>query len=170
MLVPIDKIPKCLRINIDKFSITQLKYLSKLLQESCQHLGGVGIHACQLGIPYDIFTINTGILDKKRPIESDFYETFFNCEYRSDIKTLTRNSNPEGCLSIPHKVYMVQRYTNIQVYGSIIRHHHATILIERYIGQPNEKLGIVFQHEIDHGQGKLISDIGYEIKPTALWA
>ena len=97
--------------------------------------GGVGLAANQIGIDKSLFVFNH--LGTKgyciNPVivaQSDPYDIF------------------EGCLSLPGQQHTVTRYGKITVRSSV---YPKDIELDGYLAQ-------IFQHEIDHLLGRLISD------------
>lgn len=153
--------------NIIDTPINDLIDVLKIFQELqilCEENNGIGISAVQAGIPWKLFLVKgDGSLDL---IKKDQYGCFLNCDYKSadDDKILSL----EGCLSIKNKdgklrYFQLERFKNINVFGSMLT-TEGSLKIENFslklgLGQQS----IVFQHEIDHQKGKLISEIGKEI-------
>lgn len=72
----------------------------------------------------------------------------------------TLNIDREGCLSIPDKVFFVPRSTPITVSYTVIDEDMNQTRVEKnYDGY----LATVWQHEIDHLDGKLIDKTGFTL-------
>lgn len=71
------------------------------LQETMNELGGIGLSACQVGKPYQLFVTAS---------PQGFY---LNCQYLSENQQIRKIT--EGCLSLPGKKYLVPRYTSISL-------------------------------------------------------
>jgi peptide deformylase len=106
---------------------------------------GIGLAAPQIGIPYQLITIDMKHTERclVNPVVDDI--------------SVDRRMETEGCLSLPDRIYIVDRYLVIQVSawtpdGKRI-HFEACGLTAR-----------VIQHEIDHLHGILICDKGSELK------
>ena len=138
--------------------------LCRKMEVLCEEQQGIGLSAVQVGVPLKLFLVKsdgTGGFAEK-----DKYGYFVNCDYEEATKE--HISSMEGCLSLRSpdgrtRIFHVERWKTVQVTGFK--------LVD--IGQPNfeeikialevEEQGIVFQHEIDHQKGVLISDIGTEM-------
>ncbi len=117
--------------------------LKHTLQE---HKDGCGLAANQIGYNKRIFVIN---------FAGDM-RTFIN-PVIADAKNLTLNR--EKCLSIPNKEFIRPRHTEI------------TVMYQTPLGKSESRkligmAAFVFQHELDHLDGLLLSDIGLEIDKT----
>jgi peptide deformylase len=66
----------------------------------------------------------------------------------------------EGCLSCPEHCYLVPRHSKIIATYSILYDTIKGPRIHTYIRDKSDFEAIVFQHEIDHLQGRVIWDIG----------
>ena len=107
------------------------------------HKEGVGLAAPQIGYNKRIFVINF----------SGDLRSFIN-PIISEVKGFELSK--EGCLSIPGKEFIRPRNNEITV---LYQTPLGKIESRKLVG----KAAIVFQHEIDHLDGLLISDIGFEI-------
>lgn len=134
------------------------------LQLLCEKQNGIGISAVQVGIPLKLFLIKgDGTLPS---LPKNLYGYFLNCTYKATNEE--RVVSLEGCLSIRSpdgllRSFQVERYKQINIDGYRLK-INSKILIEKFdavIGIDQQ--GVVFQHEIDHQNGILISDIGKEI-------
>lgn len=122
-----------------KFSRAQITDLLKNMRRVMHDAHGVGLAANQVGLPYRMFIAQ---------IEGKSY-TVFNptiIKYSNEQDTLE-----EGCLSVPKTFGIVERSTRIELRGC-----------DRY-GKPAKfkvtgLLARVFQHEVDHLDGKLFID------------
>lgn len=135
------------------------------MQEICRQNNGVGLSAVQLGLSQRLFLIDY----------DGQFNFYANCEYKP-LSEDTINV-VEGCLSLRDEggkfaSYDVVRYRDIRVKGwklNVDVPEFEPIDLELRIDRKNqfhpedEWLGIVFQHEIDHQNGILISDIGREM-------
>jgi peptide deformylase len=134
------------------------------LQEICERENGIGISAVQVGIPWKLFLVKG---DGSCPlIPAGEYGYFLNCSYEkvTDEKQVV---SIEGCLSIRSpegqlRLFEVKRSDKIRLYGFRINNNDLSI-VEIDDALTMKQQGIVFQHEIDHHFGILISDIGKEI-------
>ncbi|PIQ88316.1 MAG: peptide deformylase [Candidatus Omnitrophica bacterium CG11_big_fil_rev_8_21_14_0_20_42_13] len=99
---------------------------------------GVGLAANQVGVNKQMLVIDigTGIIKIANP---------------KIIKKAGRVSQEEGCLSLPDIVVKVCRAKDIVVAG--INEHNQSVKFDAH-----DLLARVFQHEVDHLNGKLIID------------
>lgn len=121
-----------------------------IMRQICMKSGGVGLSAIQVGIPLKLCIVYVGP-------NSDDYDIYIDAEYEGFGDKL---KSIEGCLSIPGKSFHVSRYKNIKVKG-----YRGEIKDDKPIISPvtfeEDGFGaIVLQHEIDHQNLILISDIG----------
>jgi peptide deformylase len=136
------------------------------LEELCDKEGGIGIAAVQAGIPWKLFLVKS---DGNPFTPRGQYGYFINCTYEraTDSKTIV---SLEGCLSLRSpdgrlRHFQVERYDKIILSGQHLIISGASIYIEkidRKIIGINEQC-VVFQHEIDHHFGILLTDIGREV-------
>lgn len=144
-LVPSHKIPKGRMVNIDKPS--EWKEVAYFLDQYAKTIPCLGVHAVQFGIPMNIFVMNENI--------------YVNCVYLSTSSEMIKSI--EGCMSIPDKRYHVTRFKDIRVKGYTFWKNKVEPFDETYNVHDNKTPTIVFQHEIDHQDNILISDIGQEV-------
>ena len=144
-IVPIEEIPrskKPLPTNIELYKVC---YNMKAL---CQETDGVGLHAFQVGLPWDVFVFCC---------EDGNYESYIECGYvpigEAKVPSI------EGCLSLPGRRFNVERYEKIRLKGKQLVEFELIDIDRNCDGL----YSIVMQHEIDHGKNVLISDIGTEI-------
>lgn len=134
------------------------------LEELCTKSHGIGINAVQAGVPWKLFLVKG---DGSCPlIPKGKFGYFVNCDY--EAITEKRVVSLEGCLSLRSpdgrlRSFQVERYENIRLFGFILLIDGSLRLepVDTPVGFLEE--GIVFQHEIDHHRGVLISDIGREV-------
>lgn len=145
-------------INVPTNNLAKILKICLEMQVVCEQQKGIGLSAVQVGIPWKLFIIKTSISE---------YNYFVDCEYTptEEAKTIT---SLEGCLSIRSKegdlrYFEVNRYDKIRVTGQNLTFNNKIELKNiDFILDVSQK-SIVFQHEIDHHLGKLISDIGKEV-------
>lgn len=161
-IVPVDEIPEATDVPLD--NLFKVYDICMQLQELCLKEGGIGLAAVQAGIPWKLFII-------KHPFDSETTESFgffVNCDFEplAESKIL----HIEGCLSLRSpkgklRTFEVERYDNIKINGfrlSKIENDLELIPLVDY--SVVDFSAAVFQHEIQHHQGILISDIGTEIE------
>ena len=123
----------------------------------CRESNGVGLSAFQVGIPWKLFVVNYAGLE-------GFY---IDCEYSSigDEKI----DSIEGCLSILNedrscRRFKVERDKIVNVIGKklVLSDNAVGLDINDVDMDLDGTISIIFQHEIDHHHGILISDHGDE--------
>lgn len=138
--------------------------LSSEMKSVCEANKGKGLSAVQVGVPWDLFVIKD--LPKSLRSDGERWGIFVGCKYKpvgtSQIESV------EGCLSLKTldgrlRFYTLKRYVKVRVSGY------------RLVGARTPKImpfdeildvkrdSIVFQHEIDHSFGILISSKGKEV-------
>lgn len=147
-LVPVTQIPKGRPVDINDTS--KWKEVAFFLHQYARTNPCLGVHAVQFGIPMQIFVCNDTI--------------YLNCVYLSTSSDTIKSV--EGCLSIPDKTYTVYRFKDIRVKGYTFKNNRIDFFDQIFNVSSNKKSTIVFQHEIDHQDGILISDIGQDITPV----
>lgn len=132
--------------------------ICKEMELLCEKNKGIGLNAVQVGIPWRLFIVKT----------NDKYEHFVNCSYEpvGDEEV----SSVEGCLSLKTEAGEFRRFEMtrsliVKVTGQkLVKNDGLTVEdFSAYIHAEDQ--GVVFQHEIDHSQGKegLISNKGKEV-------
>lgn len=158
-IVPVDKIPKdivdCPTDNLLHLYKTCLQMTLLCLKEN-----GIGLSAVQVGIPWRLFIVR--YIDNGK----DSFRFFLNCRYTQT--TEDKEKSLEGCLSLRNTAgelrhFQVNRYTNIKVEGHELKAAQE-LKVEPVIVEPKDYYRFVFQHEIDHQNLILISDIGVEFE------
>ena len=155
-IVSVQEIPKSTQIPpLDK--LLEVYATGQQMEEICKKNNGVGLAAVQVGIPWKFFVY--------------YNEDLKSFEYIADAKyePLEQNSHLsiEGCLSLRHgdkmRFFKDKRFDSIKVSGKKIVAKDK-VEIEEFEKILNKSLeSVVFQHEIDHQNNTLISDIGEEI-------
>ena len=164
LIVPIEQIPKIESIvNTPTDDLLQIYKLCLQMEKLCTNENGIGLSAVQVGINHKLFI---AIHPKSYGKNNRTYDYFVNCNYNpvGDDKT----TSMEGCLSLKDKngnlrYFEVSRYKKIRLggYQFIIDPEMSLKPIEMEV---EGLFSIVYQHEIDHNLGVLISDIGKEIE------
>jgi len=129
------------------------------MQELCEKNEGIGLSAVQVGIPWKLFIVKAD----SSSVFSNFgkYDYFVNCDYKPTNNT-KRIVSLEGCLSLRSKDdrlrrFQVERFDNINILGfKFTLDNFNFVYFETSIDASRQ--GVVFQHEIDHQLGVLISD------------
>jgi len=154
-LVPVDLLPKAIDVPTD--DPMAIFRLATKMEKLCTEEDGIGLSAVQVGIPWNFFILRRG----------RYYEYYLNCEYTG---LGPKQNSIEGCLSLKNtdgtlKRFECQRYAKIRVKGKQLRFTNVPALVISDFDEVQEGLySVVFQHEIDHGNDILISQIGKEIE------
>ena len=164
-IVNIDQIP-----SVDQITDAPLEEISKLydvclqMEALCDIRHGIGLSAVQVGIPWKLFVVKS---DGSNPlVPKGEYGYFANCVYE-EVTNTGRIASVEGCLSIRSqdgqlRFFQVERSKDIRLYG--YKYYKEKMCFEQIECQLGfSEQGVIFQHEIDHHLGTLISDIGKEI-------
>jgi len=174
-IVPVDRIPKkddVIDAPVD--DLMKLYKTCKEMEELCTAERGVGLSAVQVGIPWRLFVIDRTLLqhhvNRARSVskKAHKYDYLVNCEYES--ATEGKIDSVEGCLSLKAedgdlRNFKLERFEKVKITGQKL-----LVMENPILTSFNETLGgfsgVVYQHEIDHHRGILISDIGEE---THVW-
>ncbi len=156
-IVPVEDIPKEMA-DVPLDNLNEIYITGKKMEAICLENNGIGISAAQVGIPWNFFIYCV--------YKKDF-RYMVNCKY--EPLTEEKFSGIEGCLSIldsngsPRR-FKVLRHKKIKVSGYEIVSDEKLNLekFERTFTPSLES--ILIQHEIDHQEGVLISDIGEEVQ------
>jgi peptide deformylase len=124
---------------VDKID-SGIKDIVKDMVDTMKEEGGVGLAAPQIGISKRIIIVRNG----------ERIETFINPELEVLDNNMTDSA--EGCLSI----YSIQGFT-------LVRYRKVRVKAKNLKGKPVDitaegLLAIIFQHEIDHLNGKMFID------------
>ena len=121
----------------------EVKKLIRDMRETMYQAGGVGLAACQVGVPRRVIVLDVSPLD---PQHSFF--ALINPEIISEEGEI---DHEEGCLSVPDCLEKVKRREKVCVRGLSVEGRDIEIKGEGI-------LAIALQHEIDHINGVLILD------------
>lgn len=113
------------------------------MKETMYEANGIGLAACQVGVPQRVIVLDVGPLD---PQHSFF--AIINPEIISEEGEI---DHEEGCLSVPDCFEKVKRREKIRVKGISMEGKEMEIAGEGI-------LAFALQHEIDHLDGILILD------------
>lgn len=130
--------------------------IRKLLRDMADTMydaGGVGLAAPQIGISKRVIVVDpqdgeTGLIGMVNP---------------EIVEAEGEQLGPEGCLSIPGLQGDVKRFMRVKVKGLDENGEERTIEAEGYLAR-------IFQHEIDHLNGILFTDIAesiYRVPPES---
>jgi len=159
-IISSDKIP----IQFEEIpnDLMELYKVCKKMQTLCNVQKGIGLSAFQVGIPWRLFVINT----QYTPYEKEGYRFCIDCEYEG---IEDKDNSIESCLSLRYpddsfKQYLVQRYKKVKVTGKELIDDGTKLVLKDFVEELNildDKIYCaVYQHEIDHHNSILISDIG----------
>ena len=129
----------------------------------CEREHGIGLSAVQVGIPWKLFLVKGDGTCPLVPKGECGY--FANTEYTSTTEEQVMSL--EGCLSIRSedgqlRSFQVMRHQEILLNG--LKFDITKMVFDKVEEKLNvEQEGVVFQHEIDHHHGILISEIGKEV-------
>lgn len=147
-LVEPEKIPSVISEIRDP---VELFKLANQMEKICSENNGIGLSAVQVGIPWNFFIVER---------ESKF-EHYFDCSYVGNNDFI---DSIEGCLSLKNKRFKLKRHSEVAIKGyRLVESPQGKIILEPFESKEKGLFGIVFQHEIDHAAGILISQIGKEI-------
>ena len=138
-----------LKIPLDKQTIKEIKYMQEYIDNSQENdeKSGVGIAAIQLGIKKRMFYVNIP--------NTKYKDTYINPVVISKSVSYVALRNGEGCLSIDDSEntegIVRRRYKIILSAWSYKLKREVELSL---VGYP----AIVFQHELDHLNGKLFID------------
>jgi peptide deformylase len=157
-LVPIADIPKEVQ-DTPTDNLMKIYKVCLQMEDICRAGNGVGLSAVQVGIPWKLFIVRSMLFEGA-------FQYFVNCKYDplQDVNEKFRQSL-EGCLSLPGRQFLVNRYSKIKVSGKILVIHKDLVLNDFSIDltDPKDIYSIIYQHEIDHGNLITIDQIGTEI-------
>ena len=112
----------------------------RYMLDTMEHSKGLGLAANQLGFSFRAFAMNT----------EDFWGVVYNPEIIEFSDTKTKDF--EGCLSIPDKLGLISRFDWVDVIYEVAP--HGMRVTKQFKGLSAR----VFQHELDHLNGVVISD------------
>ena len=165
-IVPLDSIPKDI-VECPTDDLVDLYKLCSYMAELCTNEKGIGLSAVQVGVPWKVFVVKYMCM----PDGKDYFRYFVNCTYAPVVIPLAldeKEKSLEGCLSLKKsngelRYFEVERYKNIVLKGQELKSEPNLELVDVH-EEPKDYYRIVYQHEVDHQQLVLISDIGKEIE------
>jgi peptide deformylase len=156
-IVSIDEIPKSTD-NTPCDNLVEVYSTGQKMEKICKENNGVGLAAAQVGIPWKFFVYEDQSSNK--------FKYMIDCEYFpiNEEKYLSI----EGCLSIKTndnkmRHFKVMRFKEIKVVGKILEDGDKLEIKNFEKIYKNNLECTIIQHEIDHQDDILISDIGEEI-------
>ena len=154
-IVPVANIPQAADVPVDDL-LSLFKIITQM-EQLCTDQDGIGLSAVQVGIPWKLFIVQRG----------EGYEYYINCEYEGIGE---KYKSIEGCLSLQDKFgnlrrFEVERYSSVRINGQQLIISDSLSLVLEDVNKIEYGLyAVVFQHELDHQNDVLISQIGKEIK------
>jgi len=155
VILPAEEIPKAKDALLD--DPMSLFRLAANMEPVCEREEGIGLSAVQVGVPLKFFIIKVG----------RNFEYFVNCEYDGVGE---KQKSIEGCLSLKKedgsfRRFEVDRFSAIKLTGKQLKITNTPSVVLEDVSRLEIGLrAIVLQHEIDHGNDILISQIGKEIE------
>lgn len=127
-----------------KFTKQAMSALVGRMKKAMKAANGIGLSANQIGLPYRIFIAHV-------PDPQGLYKLYVILNPMIEKSGGKKTSVEEGCLSVPG------------IYGEVERHDQIVLRGADRSGKPLKikawgLLARVFQHEIDHLDGKLFID------------
>jgi peptide deformylase len=138
---------------IDFNDYPNLKELIANMLETLEHSEGVGLAAPQVGLPIRLFIIDLDVISDDEPQYKDYRHAFINPEIIEESEETVTMS--EGCLSIPGINESVKRPAKVLVNYLNENGEEQERWLEGFEAR-------VFQHEYDHLDGILYTDIAKE--------
>jgi peptide deformylase len=127
----------------------ELRRLIHDMRETMYGAGGVGLAACQVGVPRRLIVLDVSPMDPQH--------TFFALINPEIISEEGEIDHEEGCLSVPDCLEKVKRKEKVCVRGVSPEGMEVEI-------RGDGILAIALQHEIDHTNGVLILDRVSQLK------
>lgn len=121
----------------------EVKKLIRDMKETMYHANGIGLAACQVGVPQRVIVIDASPIDPEQSLFAMINPKVISGKGEIEYE--------EGCLSVPDCVEKVKRSEEVHVKGVSPDGKEMGV-----IGQGI--LAIALQHEIDHLNGVIILD------------
>jgi peptide deformylase len=156
-IVPVEQIPKEVT-DCPTNDLVGLFGICLQMAELCIKEHGIGLAAVQVGVPWKLFVV------RYMSGTNDQFRFFLNCRYVPLGEE--KEKSLEGCLSLrrpngDYRHFEVERHSKVKVEGYELL-ADTTLRVEPITLEPLDYYRFVFQHEIDHQDLVLISDIGTE--------
>ncbi len=132
------------------FSKNEVSALVQEMRKTMRQANGIGLSASQIGLSYRLFVAEVGAADGSKKFYAIFNPKLEKSESKEKILL------EEGCLSIPRTFGEVERYKTVRLTG--FDKFGRNLKIKAW-----GLLAHVFQHEIDHLDGKLFIDTAKKI-------
>ena len=134
-----------------EFSKKEVDELIRKMRKIMRQANGVGLSANQIGLNYRLFVAEVPARDG-----SNKFYAIFNPQIEKLFKE-TISPLDEGCLSVPNVFGKVDRATQVKITGLDKSGRPLKIKAWGLLAQ-------IFQHEIDHLDGKLFIDKAKELR------
>jgi len=121
----------------------EVRKLIRDMAETMYDVNGIGLAACQIGIPQRIIVVDVSPIDPK--------QSFFAMINPEIISEEGEIEHEEGCLSVPDCLEKIKRQEKIHVIGISLEGKEMEVSGEGI-------LAFALEHEIDHLNGVLILD------------
>lgn len=137
----------------------KLQTLIDDMVETMREAPGVGLAAPQVGVSERIIVVE--YFENEEDEDSEDAENAPKKLYAIVNPEITRTSPekevaPEGCLSIPGLLGEVERHLGVTVKGQNRRGQPVTLKLKGWVAR-------IFQHEIDHLNGVLFTDLATKV-------
>ncbi len=129
----------------------ELRDLVRTMRAVMKSANGVGLSANQIGLTERLFVAQV----PDREGRQRFYAIVNPTITKTSPETV---SVEEGCLSVPHQYGIVERPARVTLEGHDIRGKKIKIRAWGLLAR-------VFQHEVDHLDGKLFTDHSKDLRP-----
>lgn len=155
-VVPLERIPET-PYATPSSDLPRLYSVAKSMERLCSDLGGLGLAAAQVGLPWRLFVARYDYPDR------DDFGIFFDCSYQP--RGTSMFPSVEGCLSLPGKQYKVERHESVIVSGKRILENEEGFYSEDFSLPFSGIASVLMQHEIDHDHGRerMIDSIGLPV-------
>ncbi len=140
-----DKILKEKMKEVDFFDEKLKEYVDIMFKRMYEE-EGVGLAANQIGIPYQILVLDTGVKKYEAQEETDEEPVKMALINPKIIKKEGKIESTEGCLSFPGVQITIPRAEKVKVIAKDVEGKDVELETDGF-------LAIVLQHEIDHLQG-----------------
>lgn len=158
-LIPAHLLPRADQIvDAPEDRLEEVWAVVEALQRLCEAHGGLGLHAVQIGVPWRIHVVRE---DGPDGVE---FMNYLNASY-TPVGGIPVASM-EGCLSLPGRHFRAVRHRKVKFEAVCIEKVASGIVSGKVwdvLDADSDFDAIVQQHEIDHGNGVLISDVGEEV-------
>ena len=135
---------KAKEIIFDDLTRSERREIIRTMRRVMKAASGVGLAANQIGLPYRIFVAE---------FDNKFYAVLNPRLTQHSIETETAE---EGCLSVPGKYGVVPRSLQVTLAGYTIEGKPFKIRARDFLAR-------IFEHEVDHLDGKIYIDTAKEV-------